>query len=171
VIQVYTGDGKGKTTAAIGQAVRAAGQGLNVVLIQFLKESKRGMCDAATLRRLGLPLTVEVFGEDILEAVVDDKRRQIKARVAEGLDFARLKLRDGIDMMILDEISHAVNLGLCTVDEVLRLLDSVPEKTEILLTGRQMPDEFMSRADLITEMKKIRHPFDKGITARGGIEY
>lgn len=171
MIQVYTGDGKGKTTAAIGQAVRAAGRGLTVVFIQFLKESELGGGDAATLRQLDLPLTIERFGEDMLGPVSDSKRRQIQERVALGIDFARSRIAEGVDLMILDEISHAVNLGLCKEDEVLRLLESAPEQLELILTGRDMPPAITDRADLVTEMKNVRHPYDKGAKARDGIEY
>lgn len=171
MIQVYTGDGKGKTTAAIGQAIRAAGRGLRVVLIQFLKESERGRGDSVILQKLDLPLIVELFGEDLLDPASEARRRQIQSCVAEGLDFAKKQMTAGVDMIILDEISHAVNLGLCTEVEVMQLIEKLPENIELILTGRDMPPLILERADLVTEMKKTRHPYDRGIEARNGIEY
>ncbi|MFA5867521.1 MAG: cob(I)yrinic acid a,c-diamide adenosyltransferase [Actinomycetota bacterium] len=171
MIQVYTGDGKGKTTTAMGLAVRAAGRGFKVAFIQFLKESAGGGGDAATLANLSLPIEASRFGEDMLEPADEDKKNRIAARVAEGLDAAREKLKTGVDVLVLDEISHAINLGLCRQSEVVELIESVPEKVELVLTGRDMPEEIVELAGLVTEMRNIRHPYDDGVAARYGIEY
>jgi cob(I)alamin adenosyltransferase len=171
MIQVYTGDGKGKTTAAMGLAVRAAGRGLNVAFIQFLKESERGQRDAATLAGLGLPIEVEVFGEDLLEPADKERMKRVAARVAEGLKTVAEKLTAGADLVVLDEISHAVNLGLCRENEVLLIIKSAPVSAEVILTGRDMPEKIIELAGLVTEMRNIRHPFEKGVAARYGIEY
>ncbi len=171
MIQVYTGNGKGKTTAAMGLAVRAAGRGLKVAFIQFLKESARGGGDAATLANLSLPIETARFGEDLLEPAGEDKKKRIAARVAEGLETARAKIETGVDVLVLDEISHAINLGLCRQSDVVELIESVPEKVELVLTGRDMPGEIVDLAGLVTEMRQIRHPYDAGVPARYGIEY
>lgn len=171
MIQVYTGDGKGKTTAAMGLAVRAAGRGLKVVFIQFLKESERGGGDAATLAGLGLPIEAETFGEDMLAPANEDKKKRIAARVAEGIERAGEKMAAGADVIVLDEISHAVNLGLCREAEVVEMIKSAPAGAELILTGRDMPESILSLAGLVTEMRNIRHPYDEGVTARYGIDY
>jgi cob(I)alamin adenosyltransferase len=171
MIQVYTGDGKGKTTAAMGLAVRAAGRGLKVAFFQFLKESSHGGGDAATLAKLGLPIEAMTFGEDMLEPPGDERRKRIAARVADGLQAAREQLKTGIDVLVLDEISHPVILGLCREEEVVELLKTSPAGTEIILTGRDMPEKLLELASLVTEMRNVRHPYDKGVTARYGIEY
>lgn len=171
MIQVYTGDGKGKTTAAMGLAVRAAGRGLKVIFIQFLKESEHGEGDAATLAGLGLPIDAETFGEDMLEPTDDDKKKRIAARVATGLEVAGEKLKAGADVLVLDEISQAVNLRLCREEDVVELIKSAPAGAEIIVTGRDMPEKILGLAGLVTEMRNVRHPYDKGVAARYGIEY
>lgn len=172
MIQVYTGDGKGKTTAAIGQAVRAAGRGFRVVLIQFFKESEKGCGDSETINKLGLSITPRLFGRDMLDPDGVAAKDEIAAKLAEGLALAREVIGDTkTDMLVLDEISHAVNLGLLSEEEVTRILDDAPEELEIVLTGSDMPSAIIDRADLVTQMKKLRHPHDKGIRARDGIEY
>ncbi len=171
MIQVYTGDGKGKTTAAMGLAVRAGGRGLKVAFIQFLKESSNAGGDAETITALGLPIEAARFGEDLLEPAGPDKIGRIAARVAEGLKAARDKLEAGVDVLVLDEISHAMNLGLCSQADVVELMKSAPAGAEIVLTGRDMPPDIMELAGLITEMRNIRHPYDEGVAARYGMEY
>lgn len=172
LVQVYTGNGKGKTTAALGLAIRAAGRGFRVVLIQFLKEAERGDGDARAVSRTILPIIIKRFGEDLLAPVSENKRKNIEQRVAAGLDYARTALKNDVaDLVILDEISHVVNLGLCSEDAVSELIDLKPARVELVLTGRDMPSSIIKKADLVTEMKNIRHPFDAGTGPRYGIEY
>lgn len=172
LIQVYTGEGKGKTTAAIGQAVRAAGRGLRVFIVQFLKEGERGSGEEKGLSRAMLPVIIKKYGEDLMGTVSDAKRVRVKQRVMEGFTFMQQQIGyNKADVYIFDEISHAINLGLIDLGAVTNLLDKRPKDVEFVLTGRDMPEEILKRADLITEMTNIKHPYDSGVPARNGIEY
>ncbi len=172
MVQVYTGDGKGKTTAALGLALRAAGHGQRVVIIQFLKEDARGTGEAAATKLAILPIDLEQYGEDLMGEVTDVKRARVAGRVAEG--FARaetLLLKGRLEMLVLDEISHVINQGIVTEAAVVALVAGRPTDVEMVLTGRDMPQSLLDLADLVTEMRNIKHPYDAGITARPGIEY
>jgi cob(I)alamin adenosyltransferase len=169
MIQIYTGNGKGKTTAALGQALRAVGHGLNVIMIQFMKgKINYGELEAAK----HLPgLVIEQYGRpDFVNP---------ENPAAEDIQFARdalLRAQEVIrkkkfDMIILDEINVAVAYGLIPVQEVIELLRRIPRRKELILTGRYMPDEFINYADLISEMKEVKHHFHKGTSARKGIEF
>lgn len=172
LVQIYTGDGKGKTTAAIGQAVRAAGRGQRVVVIQFLKEGERGTGEDKGISRSMLPIVLRRFGEDMMGKVSDKRRARVAAKVAEGFAYAETNLeRNRVDMLVLDEVSHIVNLGLTSADAVLDLIKAKPADVEIVMTGRDMPQALLDAADLVTEMKSVKHPFDAGVMARSGIEY
>jgi cob(I)alamin adenosyltransferase len=169
LVQVYTGEGKGKTTAALGLAMRAIGKGFRVYMIQFLKgrpygevETAKALADRFTLVQSGLDTFVKK-GEPSSEDL----------RLAhEGLELAREAIMGGEwDIVILDEVNVAIELEVLTLDEVLPLIDGRPEGVEIVLTGRYAPDEFCERADLITEMKNVRHCYDKGVPMREGIEF
>jgi cob(I)alamin adenosyltransferase len=172
LVQVYTGEGKGKTTAAIGLAVRAAGRGLRVFIVQFLKEGERGSGEERGLSRAMLPVIIKKYGEDLLGTVSEAKRARVKQRVLDGYLFMQQQIGyNKADVYIFDEISHAINLGLIDLSLVTNLLDKRPKNVEFVLTGRDMPKEILERADLITEMTNIKHPFDSKIPARNGIEY
>lgn len=167
LIQIYTGQGKGKTTAALGQAVRAAGQGLKVVIVQFVKG------DPNSGEHLFLKKCP--FFEIIQPnkgSCFTQPREELKAAVDKALALSRDYLTGGVyDMVILDEIFIAANLGMVTEAEIMQLMDSKPEKTELVLTGRYAPPEIVKRADLVTEMLMIKHPYTEGTEARLGIEY
>jgi len=166
-IQVYTGNGKGKTTAAIGLAVRAAGHGLFVYLGQFMKGQPYG-----ELRSLAnIPeIEVEQYG-DASCIRREDVTREHKQMAASGLEKIGRALGSGrYDVIILDEINTAVWFGLVTVDEVLKLMASRPDGVEIILTGRYAPPEFIDLADLVSEIKEIKHYYRQGVPARDGIE-
>jgi cob(I)alamin adenosyltransferase len=172
LVQIYTGDGKGKTTAAIGQAIRAAGRGQRVVVIQFLKEGERGTGEDKGISRSMLPIVLKRFGEDMLGTVSDKRRARVAARVAEGFAYAETTLeKRRADMVVLDEVSHIVNLGLTSSEAVIDLIKSKPADIEIVMTGRDMPQALVDAADLVTEMKSVKHPYDAGVLARSGIEY
>jgi cob(I)alamin adenosyltransferase len=172
LVQIYTGDGKGKTTAAIGQAIRAAGRGQRVIVIQFLKEGERGTGEDKGISRSMLPIVLKRFGEDMLGTVSDKRRARVAARVAEGFAYAESTLeKRRADMIVLDEVSHIVKLGLTTSEAVLDLIKSKPADIEIVMTGRDMPQALLDAADLVTEMKSVKHPYDAGVLARSGIEY
>jgi cob(I)alamin adenosyltransferase len=169
MIQVYTGDGKGKTTASLGLALRAVGQGLKVYMIQFLKgEERTGEIMAA--EKLAPDLTIRPMGRTgFINRDNQDPGDRLLAQKA--LNHAReIMLGRGYDILILDEINVAVALGLLPVEGVLELMDLKPEALELVLTGRKADPRIIERADLVTEMKKIKHYFEQGVPARTGIE-
>jgi cob(I)alamin adenosyltransferase len=165
LVHVYTGDGKGKTTAALGLAMRAVGQGMKVAFIQFVK---------------GLPCGEHSFVQqykpfEIVQISIGDSfkksKEQLSPEAQQTLAYAEQEIASGkYDLVILDEIFVAINQGLINVKQVLDLLDAKPASVELVLTGRKAPPEIVQRADLVTEMLKIKHPFDKGTSARSGIE-
>jgi cob(I)alamin adenosyltransferase len=169
LVQVYTGDGKGKTTAAIGLGIRATGKGFKVFMVQFLKGRHYG--EVETIKRLGDDFTLVQSGLDSF--VKKGEASEEDLRLAhEGLELARKAVMSGdYDIVILDEVNVAVELGVLRVDEVLPLIDGKPSTVELVLTGRYAPEEFCGRADLITEMKNVRHCYDKGVAMREGIEF
>lgn len=167
LVQIYTGSGKGKTTAALGLALRAAGHGLRTYIGQFLKGRSTGELKASQL--LKPYLTIEQFGE-IGFAGKADPRQVALAR--QGLRRVRDVLAsDEYDIIVLEEISVALDLELIALEDVLALLEERPSHVELILTGRGAPQELISRADLVTEMVAVKHPYDQGIEARAGIEF
>jgi len=172
LVQVYTGDGKGKTTAALGLALRALGRGLKVVVVEFMKESPMGTGELETAERLAPDLVVKQFDGNFLGGVAPEKFKEVKGSVEKGFEFVReIMTKHACDILVLDEISHVMNFGVMDVKEVLKLIDEKSEDMELILTGRDMPKEILDRADLITEMRRVKHPFEKGVVARRGIEY
>lgn len=169
MIYVFTGEGKGKTTAAVGQAVRSVGQGWKVLIVQFIKQIISG--EVAPLKKLG----VEVYpmGLGYVGILTDQKEKAQHVQAAErALDFAKGKLQTGgYDLLILDEVNNAVHLGLLEVGEVLEFLKSKPKNVSVILTGRDAPQEFLKLADLVSEVREIKHPFSKGLQGKKGIEY
>jgi len=168
LIHVYTGDGKGKTTAAIGLGVRAVGAGLRVHMIQFMKGRRYSELDA--LERLP-GFTVVQFGRD--EFVSKKKPEQIDINLAQkGLAHAQEVLRKNeYDVVILDEINVAVDYHLISLDDVLELMKMKPDSMELILTGRYATPELVRQADLVSEMLEIKHPFQKGVPSRKGIDW
>ena len=169
LIQVYTGLGKGKTTAALGLALRAAGQDLKVYIIQFMK----GWPDYGELVSVEkLPnITLRQFGRP--EFVDRDNPDPEDIRQAHAaLEHARQIISSGqYDIVILDEINVALDFGLIGLAEVLDLLDAKPDKVELVLTGRYAHPDVAKRAVLVTEMLNIKHPYTEGVMGRRGIEY
>jgi len=168
-IHVYTGEGKGKTTASFGLALRAVGNGLKVLVLQFLKGPEMtGERGAAGL--LGPGLQVRPLGRDGVLQPTDIVETD-RTLAAAALDEAVSEMGAGRwDMLVLDEINTACALGLISVDRVIQLLDEKPDGVELVLTGRGAPVEVIEKADLVTEMKEIKHYFRKGVPARKGIE-
>ena len=167
---VYTGDGKGKTTAALGQALRAIGHGLQVLVIQFMKGDKNyGEVKAA---RDHLPaLTIEQWGRTSFvskERPEDEDIELAQQALARGVELAQT---GDYDMVILDEVNVAVDFNLVTVEEVLQALDQFPENTHVVLTGRYAPPSFLERADLVSEVREVKHHYSAGIQAQPGIEF
>ncbi len=168
-IQIYTGNGKGKTTAAIGQAVRAAGFGLKSYIVQFMKEFPYN--EQNSLKHLSEWITIEQFAGDdfVYKKRPPDKKEIDKAR--RGLASAKAKMLSGkYDLIILDEVCVSIYFGLFSDEEILTFMKQKPENVELILTGRYCPDNLMDKADLVTEMKEIKHYYQDGITARKGIE-
>lgn len=166
-IQVYTGTGKGKTTAAIGLAIRAAGAGLHVYFGQFIKNRK--CSEHRALDRFSDLITVEQFGTGfILNKKADE--RAIAAAMNGFVEAATAILSGEYDVVILDEINIALHKKMIDLKELLLLLDQKPARTEVVLTGRNAPPALMRRADLVTEMKMAKHYMDAGVPARTGIE-
>ncbi len=166
LVQVYTGNGKGKTTAAWGQAIRASGQGLRVGIIQFFKG--KGSGEAKMARKLKL----DVYSFCPVHPFFGGKREKLKKECGEGLAFAkRLVMSKKYDMIILDEINIAMRDRLIEVNDVLSLIKEKPKEVELILTGRGAPKKIMEAADLVTEMREIKHPYQKEIKGRKGIEY
>lgn len=166
-VQVYTGDGKGKTTAAIGLAIRAAGAGLKVFIAQFIK--KGDYSEIKALGRFSDLITVEQFG---LGRFTNGKPEQEDIDAArEGLKQVENAMKLNIyDIIILEEANVAANYGLITEEDLIRLIESKPPDKELVITGRGASAKIIERADLVTEMKAIKHYYKKGIRARIGIE-
>jgi cob(I)alamin adenosyltransferase len=169
LVQVYTGDGKGKTSAAFGLALRAIGRGLKVYIVQFIK----GGFDYGELYIVDkLPnLTLKAFGRGrfVTQQPPDEKDVTL---AEEAFNLAKKVVESGeYDMVILDEINVALNLKLISLEKVLKLIKDKPKHVELVLTGRYAPNEIIEVADLVTEMKEVKHPYRKGCQARKGIDY
>lgn len=166
-VQVYTGDGKGKTTAALGLAVRAAGAGLRVLFAQFVKGMEYSEIKA--LERFQDLITVRQFGRGCFifaEPSVEDC-----AAARSGLDEVRAALSAGaFDVVILDEANIATSVGLFTVRELLEVVASKPDNVELVITGRDADPRLIAAADLVTEMREVKHYYRQGVQARVGIE-
>jgi cob(I)alamin adenosyltransferase len=169
-IQVFTGEGKGKTTAAVGAAVLAIGTGRKVLMIQFLKSPNSSGEQMAALALDG-QFTIKPMGRKGF--IYKRNCESLDHAMAESaLEEARFQMVNGdYDVVILDEINVAVHLGLIQVGELLELIDLKPEKLELILTGRYAHPAVAGRADSVIEMKKIKHHFDSGVPAREGIEF
>jgi cob(I)alamin adenosyltransferase len=166
-VQVYTGDGKGKTTAALGLTLRAAGHGLRTYIGQFMKGQPYGELDAL---RDHPHITIEQYG-DVRCLRREEVTAEHVAQAQRGLEQAREAMLSGeYDIVVLDEINVAIWFGLLTADEVLAFLDEKPEHVEVILTGRRAPQELIERADLVTEMREVKHYYQQGVAARKGIE-
>jgi cob(I)alamin adenosyltransferase len=169
LIQVYTGDGKGKTTAALGLALRAVGHGLRVVMIQFLK-GDRETGELKMARRLSTDFVIKPMGRNgFVDRVKPSPLDKSLAQAA--VKEARRILDEGVcDLLILDEVNVAVSLDLVHEDALLALMDGKPHDMELILTGRDAPASFIEKAHLVTTMECTKHYFDQGQAARVGIE-
>lgn len=171
LIIVNTGNGKGKTTAALGVGIRAWGQGLKVLVLQFIKGNwKYGELQAAA--RMGDGFVIRQLGEGFVRNADDDAKTGHQVVAQEALADANKEIMSGNwDMIILDEINYAINFGLVPVDKVIELLHDKPAALHLVLTGREARKEIVELADLVTEMKEIKHPLKQGIKAQKGIEF
>lgn len=166
-VQLYTGDGKGKTTAALGLALRASGHGLHTYIGQFMKGQRYGELEALRDHPF---ITVEQYGDPRCI-----RREEVTAEhVADahkGLERAREAMLSGdYDLVVLDEVNVSIWFGVLETEDVLALLDEKPERVEVVLTGRRAPQALIDRADLVTEMREVKHYYQQGVTARVGIE-
>jgi cob(I)alamin adenosyltransferase len=168
LVHIYCGDGKGKTTAAMGLALRAAGRGMKVLVLQFLKNGQTG--ELAALSQIdGVTVISAREGKRFFwEMSEEEKRKAYDAHMEKWMYAAKHAGR--YDLMILDEAVGAYGCGLLDRESLLDFLDNKPKGLEVVLTGRNPAKELMERADYISEIKKIRHPFDRGVGARKGIE-
>jgi len=166
-IQIYTGDGKGKTTAAIGLAIRAAGYGMKTYIGQFMKGQHYG---ELTALRDHPCITIEQYGD--VECVHREEITQKHIDQAQqGLKQAREAMHSHqYDIIILDEINVAVWFDLITTEDVIELLNERPKNVEFILTGRRAPEAFLEIADLVSDVKEIKHYYKQGVKARTGIE-
>jgi len=168
LIQVYTGDGKGKTTAALGLALRAAGRNMKVLIVQFMKKWDYGELHSVEL----IPnITLKTFGTK--DFVYKGKAKKIDYEEAEkAFSFGIEGMRSGdYDIVVFDELNMAMYYELLNAKEVVEKLKGKPNEVEVVITGRKAPEEIIEIADLVTEMKEIKHPYQKGVEARKGIEY
>ncbi len=170
LIQVYTGNGKGKTTAALGLALRAAGHGLKTLMIQFMKGNiQYGELESA--KRLTPYLTIKQMGRETFVSKTNPDPVDMEW-AQRGLLLAKEAVLTGdYDIIVLDEINVAVDFNLIPLSEILLLLNSKPEQIELILTGRNAHPAILERADLVTEMVERKHHYQKGVKARKGIEY
>ncbi|NHM26681.1 cob(I)yrinic acid a,c-diamide adenosyltransferase [Desulfofundulus sp. TPOSR] len=171
LILVFTGNGKGKTTAALGMGLRAWGQGMKVLVLQFIKGGwKYGELNAPA--RLGPGFEIRQLGEGFTRVGNGKSLEEHRAAARAALNEAEKEVAAGnFDLIILDEILYALKFGLISLEEVLALLDKKLPRLHIALTGRDAPPEIIDRADLVTEMKEIKHHYQKGIKAQRGIEF
>jgi len=180
-VQVYTGHGKGKTTAALGTAFRAVGHGLRVCIVQFLKAGWESG-ERLAAERLAPELEIRAFGAtqwgDRSKASAGapwwelPPSEEDRSQAREAMEFARGALTGGEwDIVVVDEVFGALAYGLVSLNEVMELIRTKPAQVELILTGRDAPPEVIEAADLVTEMVEVKHPFRRGVKARKGIEY
>ncbi|HJT10201.1 MAG TPA: cob(I)yrinic acid a,c-diamide adenosyltransferase [Candidatus Nitrosotalea sp.] len=172
LVIVYTGKGKGKTTAALGMALRALGYDYKVCMIQFIKGSWH-YGEMTSSKRLEPEFELTAVGKGFV-GIMDDKSpiEDHKKIAAEALAIAKEKIASQkYNIIILDEINYAVNLGLVELGDVLKLIQAKPANVNLVLTGNHVKDEIVEIADLVTEMREIKHPFKSGIRAKKGIDF
>jgi len=168
-VHVYTGDGKGKTTAAFGLAVRALGRGKRVAIIQFLKPKPSGEVLALSqIEKFKPRLCLKSFGKN--ELIKKTSEEDFK-EAGRGLKEVKKIFKSNFDLVILDEINVVIAFGLLDIKKVITVIESRLIGTNVVLTGRRAHLKILELADLVTEMRKIKHPFDRGIKAKKGIEY
>jgi len=168
-VQIYTGNGKGKSTAAIGQAVRAAGFGLKTYIAQFMKEYPYN--ELISLKHLSEWITIEQFGGDAFVYKKELPGEEELAKARRGLSISKKNMLSGeYDLIILDEAIVSIYFKLIELNDVIEFVESKPGNVELILTGRYCPEELIELADLVTEMKEVKHYYKKGVLSRKGIE-
>ena len=171
LIIIFTGKGKGKTTAAMGQALRAVGQGLKVLMLQFIKGTW-DYGELKSIKRLEPDFEIQPLGKGFIRSNSKLDENEAQENVTQSWKQARNEiLSDKYDMIILDEINYVISYGLLPVEEVLTLFEEKPDRLHLILTGRDAHQSIVERADLVTEMNEIKHQYSKGIKAQKGIEF
>lgn len=168
-VQIYTGNGKGKTTAAIGQALRAAGAGYSTLIIQFMKEYSYS--ELQSIKYLDQFIKIEQYARDdfVYKKELPDEKEKRKAQL--GLKRAEEEFtKDNFDIIILDEVIVSIYFKLIETSDIVKLIKKKPINMELILTGRYCPQELVDLADLVTEMKEVKHYYTNGITSRKGFE-
>ncbi|MFL0194688.1 cob(I)yrinic acid a,c-diamide adenosyltransferase [Clostridium sp. WILCCON 0269] len=171
-VQVYTGNGKGKTTAALGLALRAVGNNLKVYMVEFLKTSKSGEIESAKKLESNFKIYRFEKKKGFFWTLNDEEKEELKKEVEKAYEFCLKTLENNdCDILIMDEVMGTLSNRLLSVEKIIKLIDKKPDNMELVFTGRNVPKEILERADLVTEMKDIKHYMDKGVPAREGIEY
>lgn len=169
MIHIYCGDGKGKTTAALGLILRHVGAGGRAVLAQFLKSTPTG--ELVSLEKLGVPVYRNELPHGFFPNMSDETKETVRAMHAHTLaEATRLARSNECSLLVLDELNAALSLGLVDREAVLSLLDDHGD-AELVITGRDPDAELLARADYVTEMQRVKHPYEKGVKARKGIEF
>jgi len=167
-VHVYTGNGKGKTTAAFGLALRASGAGLNVFIGQFIKG--KAYNELVAIRKFLKNITITQYGQGCF--IISSPTQEDKEAACRGLDEMREIIKSGeYKMVIMDEITIALYYELIDINDVLDIIKNKPSGVELILTGRFAPQELIEVADLVTEMREVKHYYTEGIEARKGIEF
>ena len=172
LVIVYTGNGKGKTTAALGMALRAIGYDHKVCMLQFIKGSWHyGEMDSS--KKLEPNFELIAVGKGFVGILdVNSPREEHEKYAAEAVRICREKIfSEKYDVIILDEVNYAITLGLIDVQEIIKIIKEKPSELDLVLTGRDVKEEIVELADLVTEMKEIKHPFKSGIKAKKGIDF
>lgn len=168
LVHLYCGDGKGKTTAAIGLCVRAAGRGLRVLLVQFLKGNPTG--ELAILDKLEQVTVLRQTEQLGFTFRMNEQKKQHAAQVQQQLFEQARRQMQQYDLLILDEVMAAINTGMLSVQQVAELIEHRPPQLELVMTGRNPPQQLVELSDYVSQIEKKKHPFDNGIPARDGIE-
>lgn len=166
MVHIYTGDGKGKTSSAIGLAVRCAGHDRKIIIYQFLKATPTGELDS--LKKLGITVVRANSCGKFYYDMTDNEKLITKTETKKAIS---MMFSEDCDLLILDEILCAVNNGIINVDDIIKIIKNKPAHTELVLTGRNMPEKLLKYADYVSEIRCIKHPFEKGIDARCGIDF
>ena len=171
LILTFTGNGKGKTTAALGMALRALGQGMKVIVLQFIK----GGWEYGELKiaeKLGPDFIIKQMGLGFVRNLTEEQKEQHKQAARQALELAtQIIVSNKYQMVILDEVFYGIKYGFFTTFDLVELLQQKPPELHLVLTGRGAPEEITALSDLVTEMKEITHPYNKGIIAQKGVEF
>lgn len=172
LIHIYTGEGKGKTTAAIGLAVRAAGQGMKVLFVQFFKVDNASSGEKEIFKNIP---RIELIRSNVRHPIFTKEKTNadmLKKSIVESFETVKQRIdSNNINLLVLDEINSVIAGGWLALKEMIDFLEKRPANLEVVLTGRNAQVELVKMADYVTEMLKIKHPFDSGVKARKGIEY